>query len=595
MRALATVLILTALGAAPVAGQARAEPGRSAAPEVATAVPAAGAPAGRLGGVEWVGNRRVSAGALADSSGWRPGRELDSAAWQALADGVTRAYAAVGHLEARVGDLSLTPAADGVRARVTVEEGPRFRFGRIEIEGARALEPEEARRLLDSPAGEEFSSARLERGIGRLLERYDEIGRPFTQVRVRRVELAEARVDAVVDVIESDSARVDSVVLDGPQRTRPGTLRRALRGIAGAPYRRDLGEAGRSRLLDLGIFTSVGEPRFELVAPGRGWLRYAVTEAAGSRFDGIIGYQGQDNSLSGLARLSLANLGGSARQADAYWQGRGAGRSEFRFRYREPFVPGTRMSAGVAFSQELQDTLYTRTEYGLEAGLPLGEGASLGLGLEGGRVVAGYGPVTRTTWQGTRVAVRRRSRGWREGGPPAAPFGYSVVLATSQRFTRETLEDGSGRRGDRLSLTLDAAGERRLGAARFATLGVEGRYRSAGGQPLPVYDRFPLGGAASLRGYREEEFRTTRHLLVRAEYGWGRTGARVYLFLDQALFARGGDATLSTPPAATEYRAGYGAGGSLPSGLGRVGLELAWGHGDGPLDAKLHLRLQSLF
>jgi outer membrane protein assembly factor BamA len=399
----------------------------------------------------------------------------------------------------------------------------------------------------------------------------------------------------VVDVVESESALVDSVVVDGPHRTRPAALRRALGGVAGTPYRGELGEVGRSRLLDLGVFANVGEPRFEMVAPGRGWLRYDVVEAGGSNFDGIVGYQGQDNSLSGLARLSLANIAGTARQADAYWQGQGAGRSEIRFRYREPFVLGTRTSVELGFTNELEDTLYTRTEYGLEAGLPLGEGAALGLGVEGGRVVPGGGAGWRTTWQGTRVSLRRRSRGWREGAPPLELFGYSAVLVTSQSFTRETLADGSGRRGNRLTLTLDAAGERRLGERRFVTLGLDGRFRSGDRAVLPVYDLFPLGGAASLRGYREEEFRAARYLLLRAEHGWGRAGTRAYLFLDQAVFYRKPDPSLSTGEGATSYRAGYGVGASVPSGLGRVGLELAWGRGDGPLDAKLHLRLRSQF
>jgi outer membrane protein insertion porin family len=557
---------------------------------------AAEAPAAaRLAAVEWAGNARLPAGVLADSTGWRAGRSLDGAAWTALAEGVARAYAAIGNLAATVAGVSLSDTAGAVRARVTVDEGAQHRFGDIEILGARSLPAEEARRLLDAPAGEPFAGRRLERGIGRLLERYDELGRPFTQVRLRRVTLRGEWVDAQLDVVESDSAVVENVVVDGPHRTAAGTLRRALRGIEGAPYRSELAAAGRSRLLDLGVFASVGEPRFQLTAAGRGELRYAVVEAGGSSFDGIVGYQGQDNSLSGLARLALANIAGTARQADAFWQGRGAGRSEFRFRYREPFLVGTRLTAGLGFTHELEDTLYTRTEYGLEAGLPLGEGAALGLGVEGGRVVASFGPVARTTWQGTRISLRRRSRGWLDGAPLMDLFGYSAVLVTSQRFTRETLPDGSGRRGRLLTLTLDAAAERRLGERRFVTLGLEGRYRDGDRAALPVYDLFPLGGAASLRGYREDEFRAARYLLLRADHGWGRAGSRVYLFLDQAVFYRAPEAALSTGEAATRYRAGYGFGASLPSGLGRVGLEFAWGRGDGPLDAKLHLRLRSRF
>jgi outer membrane protein assembly factor BamA len=124
-------------------------------------------------------------------------------------------------------------------------------------------------------------------------------------------------------------------------------------------------------------------------------------------------------------------------------------------------------------------------------------------------------------------------------------------------------------------------------------LAVESRLRFGDPDPIPLYDRHPLGGAARLRGYREEAFRTSRYGLAALELGWQWGEARAFLFLDQALFR--GDPADSTSAARARYRAGYGCGLALPTALGRLGVDFGWGEGDGPLDAKLHLRLDSRF
>src|SRR5204862_6777637 len=127
----------------------------------------------------------------------------------------------------------------------------------------------------------------------------------------------------------------------------------------------------------LGTFTSVGEPRFELMAPGRGLLRYPVTEGGQSAFEGVLGYQGEGRSVAGSARLLLDNIAGTARRAELSWQGRGSGNADFRFAYREPYVLGWPVAAGLSFAQELADSLYTRTDFGTSAELATGEGLAL--------------------------------------------------------------------------------------------------------------------------------------------------------------------------------------------------------------------------
>ncbi len=112
---------------------------------------------------------------------------------------------------------------------------------------------------------------------------------------------------------------------------------------------------------------------------------------------------------------------------------------------------------------------------------------------------------------------------------------------------------------------------------------------------LALYDRYPLGGAASLRGYDEEAFRVDRYALTRLEW---RTflpaGQYAFVFWDHA------SAATRLPTAVGDrlqllQRDGYGAGLSLAASAGRVGVTYGVASGSGPLEGKLHLQILTPF
>jgi outer membrane protein insertion porin family len=569
-------------------------------PRTAQAEPVGDAPAGfssvagrTLSSVRWSGASSIPAAELEGWTGWRAGAVLDRARWEVLADGVARAASARGYLDARVGRVAFEEDGDRLRADVSIEAGSPYRLGKVVLAGLPVADSASAARWLGLSSGDPWSEDRLSAGLARLVESLSARGRPFAQARVRRLHVAEGTADVEIAVAEGDSARVDSVRLDGPSRTRPAILRRALTGLAGAPYDPRRAAEARTRLLHLGTFTSVGEPRFEMTAPGRGLLRYPVAEGGSSSFEGVLGYQGEGGSVAGTARLTLDNIAGTARRAQLSWQGRGSGNADFRFAYREPFVLGLPVAAGLSFAQELADSLYTRTEYGASADMAVGEGLALELGVGGARVVTETGDVRRSNRQRTWVGLRRESEGWRTAGESGRRRALRVEVTTTQEFLHDHLVDGTEARDRVTELTAGAAmaapWDGRLVRARFS-----GGLRLGASRELGVYDLFPLGGAESLRGYRERQFRASRFGLLRLEHGWRLGDGDVFLFADQALFGREAISD-STGGTKTRYRAGYGFGAWLPTAVGRAGLSLGWGRGDGPRDAKVHLTLQSRF
>ena len=121
---------------------------------------------------------------------------------------------------------------------------------------------------------------------------------------------------------------------------------------------------------------------------------------------------------------------------------------------------------------------------------------------------------------------------------------------------------------------------------RFSTEGV-----------LPLYERYPLGGAATLRGYDEEQFRVDRYALSRLEWRMylGPSQQRVFLFWDHAWMAT----RLAQPDGGSRpvalARDGVGFGLRLEAAGGLVGLDYGLEPGRPALEGKVHLRLVSTF
>jgi outer membrane protein insertion porin family len=117
-------------------------------------------------------------------------------------------------------------------------------------------------------------------------------------------------------------------------------------------------------------------------------------------------------------------------------------------------------------------------------------------------------------------------------------------------------------------------------------------FRSAG---VELSDMFRLGGANTLRGYREGQFLGSRVLWSNLEYRLLQ-GQRSYAF---GFVDFGYVLTPDRPEAGLTKselnRIGYGLGIRLDTPLGLIGVSLAFGEGDTFSTAKLHIQLANEF
>jgi outer membrane protein assembly factor BamA len=494
--------------------------------------------------------------------------------------------------------LVAAPTTEGhADLTLRVAEGPRAVFGAVTHQGADSLGAVERP---EGPApGRPFRKLDLERLIDAWLDAYDENGFPYARIRPVDVTIDRAggtpRVAVTLAHEPGPRVYLASLDLKGATTTRPEAVARAIGFEAGGLYRQSRIEEGLRRLERSGLVAGVGGA--ELVPgddPAHSRLRLTVREAATGSLAGIVGYSGLDERLSGYLDFRLNNIGGTGRRLAARWSAIEKASTLYRLAYREPYLFGRPLDAAVALEHTIFDTLYATTRSELAIFWRLG-------GRTEASLTAGLDNVVITSGLNRSQSSGRYTVGLDYDGrtPPNAP---RTGLLLGGRLSRgKTL---SGTFGDKASGALEPVLNSGFRAETYRPIGRHGvlallltaRSLETNAAPVPQFELLPLGGALTLRGYREEQFYTPGFALAQLEYRIlsDRNGSGVFLFTDVATFAPL-DAEATIWPDFEHTKVGYGAGLRLGSRVGRLGLDYGLAAGEGPLDGRIHLRAETEF
>jgi len=497
-----------------------------------------------------------------------------------------------GHLACRT---TLIRYGDGPRLRV--DPGPLYRVGRVTL--TPGPDPELDRRLtaLLPAAGDPCTAARWREAAAAALRAAADGGRPFVRWRLQR-----ATPDPIAAVVDVEIAlpaggaavlgRVDSSL---PTARARRFLARASGLHPGHLFRqRDL-DAARDRLRARGLWTEVGEPVVWIQQADTVGVHWPVApRPRPNRFAAILGLSRddrQDTRLSGQVELELGNIAGTGRRLGVDWSDDGADRAHLGLAWLEPLALGTPLDLEGLLDQEVLTDVHTRFQADLRVRLPVAGawGVELGVGRDRGTYPTGVW-VRSSRWR-TRAALdHRRLEPLRSGW--AGSFAVESARRTAE--TRpDTVGGASGLLEERQTLVrlgLDA--ELMLGGV--TALGVRGGY--AGVQPdardLPLAEQERLGGARSLRGYREDQFPGDQVASAQLELRLGNPGrSRLYTFLDLGYVRRATTAAgvIVTKPV------GYGVGLETAGAGGDVSLAIGFPNSFGLDQAKLHVSLLRAF
>jgi outer membrane protein assembly factor BamA len=487
---------------------------------------------------------------------------------------------------------------------VIVDEGAPARVRRMHVSGAAHFSSEQVTRELGLEPGSTFDPHRLTTRMESLLSRYDADGYPFVEVWVDSigVDTDSAAVDVSLFVVEGSTRNVGKVVVEGLKKTRPD-LAVKIAGIEpGSPYRSQLLEDAYLRVVSSGVFTDVEYPTVRMSADGSGVDAVLhVNEPARSHlFAAALGYASAagntDRVLSGYVQLELNNIGGSLKDFGANWTNDGAGRNETHIRYRDRLFLGRRLGFGVRLEQVGQDTLYTWQSAGIEGERGLGRVAGTLLGF----TLAGYGDRNVFS-EGPLV----RSSRWRAKGGANAMWGsdragsYARLGADiTAAFKHNSYRDDATGPGDVRQTIYDGTAGLLFPAWKSLHVAIDGRleWLQSDEDEVPLSEQFYVGGARTVRGYRENQFHGRRVGYARNELRLGRSARDgFYAFVDAGYVRQETPQTDGTTLIDDKGLTGYGFGVRSLSRVGRLDLSFAVSDGLSLRQTKVHVLLEQNF
>jgi len=516
----------------------------------------------------------------------------DSAARVAALGAIVTRLQNEGFLDAHATAL-LDSSNAGARLDVDVREGERYRIGSLRIDVAGRADSAVFTGAVGLAAGEPASPRRVQAAVERAVDTAVERGYAYARIGVTGWTVRGTEVDIVLSGTLGPLVTITRARVEGLHVTRQDVVERAMGPIASRPYDARTAENARQRLEQLGLFSRVTWDGLRGESDWRfGQLVYTVVEPRYNSFDGVVGVQG-DAGTVGSARLELGNLLGTGRQLGLAWESRGSGRTDLAVHYREPLLLGLPLAARLGVEQQVQDTFYVRTRWGARLAYAVTAQEEIEAGYEQERDVQERGEVEEAQMQYTVFGAERNALDRRIG----ARRGSRVRVEAAGIFKRERLRPPGTRKATASAVSTTGEWHRPFGPRSGVTLEWNAAGRFSSQRVLPLYERYPVGGSATLRGYDEEAFRVDRYVVTRLEWRWffGEGAPRAFVFWDHGWMATREPTLPVGDRLDVLHRDGYGVGLRLEAAGGIVGIDYGLEAGRAPLDGKIHLRLVSTF
>jgi outer membrane protein insertion porin family len=411
-----------------------------------------------------------------------------------------------GYIQARVDSTEVK--VDREKGRVviviTVVEGPQYKVEEVRITGVTLVPESEVRRLVKLKPGDVFSRGKLRESLRQITDLYSNIGRASVEITPRTDQQAEtATVVVSLDLVEGPEVYVERINVSGNLRSQDKILRREIPMHEGELFTLQKMERARQRLLNLGYFETVNVA----TAPGSDKTKIIVNVEVTEKPTGLFSLGGGFSSVDsfvGTIDFAQRNFLGRGWEVTVRLRG-GASTQQGVVSFTEPWLFDRPLSAGF----DLFSVRRVFDQYDYDS---LGGGLRLSHPFEEyWRWHLGYRITRDDTSNPSNDAVKTAL---------GSALGTLVTSLVSGAITRDSRDSAiSPTRGTQVNLLLDVAG---LGGDSRYVKGLASinRFMPAwfdhifswraeagygfgwGGEDLPLFERFYLGGPNSIRSFK---------------------------------------------------------------------------------------------
>lgn len=216
-----------------------------------------------------------------------------------------------GYIQAQVDEAVIEKkSADELTVRINVREGDRFTVGSLVVKGNSILATDELMKEIRLKRGDVFSREVLRQDVARIMDRYDSIARPFAGVvPLFDINPEKKTVAVTFDIQEGGEVRIGRINISGNIKSRDKVIRREFRLDEGDLYSKQAIKRSYERINNLNFFESVD------IGPERR-LQEAVLDLnvrVKEKLTGTMSIGGGYSSVDGvigIAEVSQGNLGG---------------------------------------------------------------------------------------------------------------------------------------------------------------------------------------------------------------------------------------------------------------------------------------------
>ncbi len=272
-----------------------------------------------------------------------------------------RFYLNAGYADFRVVSVvaELTPDQQDFIVTFTVEEGPRYRFGKIGLQtGLRNLDPEVLRSEVTTEEGDWYDASEVDKTIEVLTDDVGDLGYAFVDIRPRVQRDRDAlTIDIVYDIQEGPKVFVERIDIEGNTRTLDRVIRREFQLVEGDAFNTSKLRRSRQRVQNLGFFKTVTVDNEPGSAPDRTVVKVEVEEQSTGDVTFGAGFSSTNGPIGniGLRERNLLGRGQDLRLSFTL-----AGEAtELDFSFTEPYFLDRNLAAGI----DLYRTTNDRDDY----------------------------------------------------------------------------------------------------------------------------------------------------------------------------------------------------------------------------------------
>ena len=421
-------------------------------------------------------------------------------------DRIIQLYNDHGYVQARVESSEIQVDREKARAtiRIVVVEGPQFKVGGVDVMGNAVLPVEEIRKRVELKTGDVFSRSKLRDSVKGITDLYSAVGRASADVSPNTLQDTPGRlVNIVFEINEGPETYVERINISGNTRSEEKILRREIPMAEGDLFTSQKLARAKQRLTNLNYFDKVNATTAPGSAKDKIIVNIDVTEKPTGLFSIGGGYSSQDGAL-GTLDLSQRNFLGKGWEVFLRLRG-GQKIQTGTIGFTEPWLFDQPLAAGF----DIFNTRRLLPDYTVN---------SLGGDIRLGHPIGEY-----SRWNALyRVSQDKISDVNQLGSPELisqeGTHLTSLVGLNLSRDTRDNVYDPT--RGSTVSIGVDFAGVgfgEKFARSVFSTTYFQPMpwldhvlsFRLMAGysfgwskDPVPLFERFYLGGSNSLRQFK---------------------------------------------------------------------------------------------